>query len=80
MDTCGAEEARNQLPTLLDHARDGRPTLVTRRGEPVAIIIAPDTLPVTRCAPGLLSLAGTGRGLWGADPTAEITRQRGEWR
>ena len=32
----GAEEARNQLPDLLAAAEDGRPTVITRHGRPIA--------------------------------------------
>jgi prevent-host-death family protein len=35
----GAEEARNQLPDLLDAAKQGRSTIITRHGRPVAALV-----------------------------------------
>jgi prevent-host-death family protein len=34
-----AEEARNQLPDLLQAAEKGRPTIITRHGRPVAALV-----------------------------------------
>ncbi|MBV8934411.1 MAG: type II toxin-antitoxin system Phd/YefM family antitoxin [Alphaproteobacteria bacterium] len=35
----GVEEARNQLPALLDAAEKGRSTVITRRGVPIAALV-----------------------------------------
>jgi len=35
----GAEEARNQLPDLLEAAEKGRSTVITRHGRPVAALV-----------------------------------------
>jgi prevent-host-death family protein len=35
----GAEEARNQLPDLLEAAEKGRSTIITRHGRPVAALV-----------------------------------------
>src|SRR5579862_6326491 len=32
----GVEEARSELPRILDEAEHGRPTVITRHGKPVA--------------------------------------------
>ena len=34
----GAEEARNQLPDLLEAAEGGKSTIITRHGRPVAVL------------------------------------------
>jgi prevent-host-death family protein len=34
----GAEEARNELPHLLDEAEKGRSTVITKHGRPVAAL------------------------------------------
>jgi hypothetical protein len=34
----GSEEARNELPTLIEAAESGRTTVITRRGRPVAAL------------------------------------------
>jgi prevent-host-death family protein len=35
----GSEEARNELPTLLEEAEGGRTTIITRRSRPVAALV-----------------------------------------
>lgn len=75
----GAEQARNQLPALLDAAEGGRSTIITKRGKPVAALVPINTyIPTSRQDP-LTPLAGTGRGLWGKDSKAAIRRLRDEW-
>lgn len=75
----GAEEARSQLPELLTAAQQGRQTIITRHGRPVAVLApvsATGQAPVQR---SLLPLAGSGRGLYGRDPRASLRRLRDEW-
>jgi prevent-host-death family protein len=76
-DTRGAEEARAQLPELLDAAERGRSTLITRRGRAVAEIVPPGT--ARSQEQPLIKLEGSGRGLWGARPGRTISRVRDEW-
>jgi prevent-host-death family protein len=75
----GAEEARNQLPDLLDAAENGEATVITRHGRPVAAIVPVNSLGAVPRQESLLSVAGTGRGLWGDDSAGEIRRLRDEW-
>ena len=75
----GAEEARNQLPALLAEAAKGRTTLITRHGRSVAAIV-----PVAGLAGGarqkpLVSLSGSGKGLWGKASARTVRRLREEW-
>jgi len=75
----GAEEARNQLPDLLDAAEHGRSTIITRHGRPVAALV-----PIAEHRPGqkqetLLPLAGSGRGMWGRNSARTLRRLRDEW-
>jgi prevent-host-death family protein len=77
--TYGAEEARTLLPELLERAHHGKATVITKRGKPYAAIV-----PVAQAAAGksgvsILSLSGTGRGLWGRDAAAMVTALRDEW-
>ena len=75
----GVEEARNQLPDLLDAAEKGQSTVITRHGRPVAALVPVDALAaVVRQAP-LMPLAGSGRGLWGKSSTRTLRRLRDEW-
>ena len=76
----GVEDARKQLPALLAEAERGRSTVITRHGRSIAAIV-----PVERAGGGprqksLLSLAGSGKGLWGKDSTKTLRRLRDEWR
>jgi len=74
-----AEEARNQLPDLLEAAQRGESTIITRDGHPVAILVPIDMYrPVERQA-SLVPLAGSGRGMWGKDSTRTIRERRKEW-
>lgn len=74
----GAEEARQQLPAILDAAAAGRTTVITRHGRAIAAVVpaaaARSTKPVS-----LLTLAGSGRKLWGKDSSKSITVLRDEW-
>jgi len=75
----GAEEARNQLPDLLDAAVKGRSTVITRHGRPVAALV-----PLSEFHPGarqqpLSLLKGSGRGLWGKESSRTIRELRDEW-
>jgi prevent-host-death family protein len=74
----GAEEARSQLPELLTAAQQGRQTIITRHGRPVAIL-APVSSGEAHPQRSLLPLAGTGRGLYGRDSQATLRRLRDEW-
>ena len=74
----GAEQARQQLPAILAAAAAGRTTVITRHGREIAAVV-----PVSAVRPArpisLLSLAGSGRGLWGKDSSKSIARLRNEW-
>lgn len=73
----GAEEARKQLPALLEAAEKGQSTIITRHGKPVAVLA-----PIGEAAAqqqSLLPLEGSGRGLWGKDSRNTIRRLRDEW-
>jgi prevent-host-death family protein len=74
----GVEQARQQLPAILDEAAAGRATVITRRGEEVAAVVPIATARLPRPMP-LTGLAGTGRGLWGDHSARTISRLRDEW-
>lgn len=76
--TTRAELARQTLPALLDAAARGQTTVIERRGVPVAALVPVDAVPLRRPA-SILSLEGSGRGLWGTDPASTIGRLRDEW-
>jgi prevent-host-death family protein len=75
----GSEEARNELPTLLEEAQSGRPTIITRRGKPVAALVPLSQYQTGLKQQALLNLEGTARGLWGTNSTGTIKKLRDEW-
>lgn len=75
----GAEEARNQLPSLLESAERGSATVITKHGKPVAALVPIEDFNPASKQMSLVPLKGTGRGLWGADPAKTIGALRDEW-
>ncbi len=75
----GAEEARNQLPDLLDAAENGQSTIITRHGRPVAALVPIDVYGAAIRQQPLIPVEGSGHGLWGNASTQTLRRLRGEW-
>jgi len=75
----GAEEARNQLPDLLEAAEKGRSTIITRHGRPVAALVPIDAYGAAVRQQPLMPVAGSGRGLWGKNSTRTLRKLRDEW-
>ncbi len=75
----GVEQARSQLRALLVEAMKGRSTVITRHGKSVAAIVPIDRLAASGAQRTLLAIAGSGKGLWGANSGASIRQLRGEW-
>jgi prevent-host-death family protein len=75
----GSEQARNELPTLLEDAAGGRSTIITRRGRPVAALVPIEQLNMMEQQRSLLSLKGSGRGLWGKNSGNTLKKLRDEW-
>ena len=75
----GSEEARNELPTLLQEAQSGRATIITRRGRPVAALVPISQYQKGHRQQSLLTLEGTARGLWGRNSKGTLKKLRDEW-
>jgi len=75
----GVEEARNRFPDLLTQAEEGKSTIITRHGRPVAAIVPLSVLAEGTQQKSLLPLRGTGRGLWGKDSMKTIRALKDEW-
>jgi prevent-host-death family protein len=83
----GVESARSRLPELVTAAeRDGRTTVISRRGRPAAALvplsaISPPRSASRAAATALLALAdaAAGKGLWGRDSRAQLADLRAEW-
>jgi prevent-host-death family protein len=78
--TCGAESARARLPELLDAARQGNSTIITKRGRPCAALVPVAQATPPPKGPSLLDLRGTGAGLWGKSVSGFVARMRDQWR
>jgi prevent-host-death family protein len=75
----GVEEARNQLPTLIEAAEAGSATVITKRGRPIAALVPLDSYSASPRQRSLLAVAGTGPGLWGRYSGRTIAKLRDEW-
>jgi prevent-host-death family protein len=75
----GAEEARNQLPHLLEAAADGRSTIITKHGRPIAALVPIDDYMAMALQEPLTPMAGSGRALWGRNSARTIGKLRAEW-
>ena len=79
----GAKEARRTLPALLDLAERGEATIISRHRRPVAAIVPIACHEATQeRQPGqrsLLSLSGSGSGLWEKHSARMIRKIRNEW-
>jgi len=75
----GAEEARNQLPNLLEGAASGRATIITRRGRPIAALVPLADYAGACRQKSLLAIEGSGRGLWDRDSRETFKQLRDEW-
>lgn len=75
----GAEEARSQLPHLLEAAERGQATIITRRGRAVAALVPMKSFNTNSGQQSLLPLVGSGRGLWGRSSARTLRELRDEW-
>jgi prevent-host-death family protein len=75
----GSEEARNELPTLLEDAERGRSTIITRRGRPVAALVPITQWRIMDQQKSLMTLKGSGRGMWGKNSGRSLKKLREEW-
>jgi len=76
----GSEEARTRLPELIERAHRGEGSVITKRGKPYAEVVPVGSNTNGKPRLSFLSLAGTGRGLWGHDSRKTVKRLRDEWR
>lgn len=75
----GAEEARNQLPDLLDAAERGRSTVITKHGRPVAALVPMEAYDAAARQESLMPVAGSGPGLWGKNSARTVRKLCDEW-
>jgi len=75
----GAEEARNQLPELLEAAEKGRSTIITRHGRPIAALVPIEAYGAAMRQQPLMPVGGSGCGQWGKDSVRTLRKLRDEW-
>ena len=75
----GAEEARNQLPDLLEAAEKGRSTIITRHGRPIAALVPIEAYGAAMRQQPLTPVEGSGRRLWRRDSARTLRKLRDEW-
>jgi prevent-host-death family protein len=76
----GAEDARNQLPDLLEAAENGHSTIITKHGRAVAALVPLDAYDDGRRQEPLLPMEGSGRGFWGEDSRRTLRDLHHDWR
>jgi prevent-host-death family protein len=81
--TYGLEQARIHLPQIMAQAHTGLTSVITRHGKPYAAVVSIEDLEKTQAklaaTPGVLTLRGTGKGLWGPLSGATVVQLRDEW-
>ncbi len=75
----GVEEARSQLPDILNAAENGQVTIITRHGRAVAAVMPMSTYQATARQQPITPLAGSGRGLWDKKTARTTAKLRDEW-
>jgi prevent-host-death family protein len=75
----GSEDARNELPSLIEAAEGGNATIITRRGRPVAALVPVDAYRRSHSQQSLLPLEGSGQRHWGKNSARTIGKLRDEW-
>jgi prevent-host-death family protein len=75
----GSEDARNELPSLIEAAEGGHATIITRRGRPVAALVPVDAYLHGHRQQSLLPLEGSGQSQWGKNSKRTIEKLRDEW-
>lgn len=79
----GPEQARIKLPALVAQADAGVASVITRHGKPYAAIVSIGGMEKSSAtgtaAASVISLRGTGMGLWGPSPAQAVAELRDEW-
>lgn len=78
--TRGVQEARKELPALIEAAHRGSTTIITKHGEPYAALVPVNEARAIGRGVTVAQLRGTGRKIWKKDAAAEVSRMRDEWR
>ncbi len=79
----GLEQARAQLPHIAAEALAGYPSVITRHGKAVAVVVPVAQWQAEQAqkagAGGILALRGSGRDLWRNGAAQAVAELRDEW-
>ena len=78
--TKGVQEARQELPALVEAAHRGSGTIITKHGKPYAAIVPVNEAMSKSRGVTVAQLRGTGKKIWKRDAADEVSRMRDEWR
>lgn len=78
--TKGVQEARQELPALVEAAHRGSGTIITKHGKPYAAIVPLNDAVNKRRGVTVAQLRGTGKKIWKRDAAEEVSKLRDEWR
>jgi prevent-host-death family protein len=78
--TKGVQEARQELPALVEAAHRGSGTIITKHGKPYAALVPLNEAKNTNRGITATQLRGTGKKIWKRDAAGEVSRLRDEWR
>lgn len=80
----GLEQARAQLPLIASEAVAGYTSVITRHGKPVAVVVPVAQWQAEQArraqVGGILSLRGSGQGLWPEGAGKAVAQLRDDWR
>jgi prevent-host-death family protein len=78
--TKGVQEARQELPALIEAAHRGSGTIITKHGKPYAAIVPVGDAIMKGRGVTMAQLRGTGKKIWKKDAAREVSKLRDEWR
>lgn len=77
--TMTAKEASKLFPSILENAKRGNTTIITKHGKPVAAVVpVSEACARKRAGENFLGLRGTGKGLYG-NAARNVDALRREW-
>lgn len=77
--TKGVQEARQDLPAILEAASRGKRTIITKHGKPYAAVVPIGEVAKTRKGLTIAKLRGTGKKIWRGDAGKLVAALRDEW-
>lgn len=75
----GSQAARAKFSELVELAHHGSPTVILKHGRPYAALVPISKMVASPGRISVLSLSGTGVGLWGDRSSRSIACVRDEW-